>query len=717
MVRLPQAAAQTGISAVPVLGHASTSLRSEPPPAGIVDGDPGYLLAAQYPGDLDEIAEGSQDLAASPLDSMGEVSLESVLSLHSCRPFSTLLQDSRTDIRAGVAAAFEQMLAAVKVLNVRVEESEGVVAELQGNADDIDEKRRLLARHADRAERDRDAAVQCCEETEAASRRARADAAPFTERFMECEVLRSQLQVTGDELVRLKEETAACHQELGDGWPRLAQAEDAEVECNAAVSQLEAAHAEEIAILSSNHREGFAALEAEHEFRFSGLEDRMHEELATLKANNAEELMSLRAALEAARWEADMFRREHADIVRETCLRQRENARLLKRQAEAKQEAVESSVKLEAIRVSEVGAPAREAELQALQHRYAMLHRTAAEWGEALQRKRTDCEAWRRWAVHRGAAPAGGDFDEAYDELSAIANESVRFVGKSLLGSLQDSLGGLQHGSFESVVTDEAALSSVALDTSAVGSTLSSTGRSLTATPGRCRSGPPPRKSQGSFVSTSLTQTSAEARGHSRTSLGHHEFQAQSSPQFETTNADAEQGAHAGSNDSPVVSLPPPGHSRLNRAGAGIHRNTISEVSLVGHMAAVFTQDRMASPASLNRKSFLESQQLHTKQGPGEEFVEAVLKAADLEASGVDRAAVSLQEANNEIEMLAFLLDDVEIDRATRLLRTEIGKRGQELVQQRPGRSACAVVVRRLQTHLAELRQHVKAHAVKEGDR
>lgn len=93
-------------------------------------------------------------------------------------------------------------------------------------------------------------------------------------------------------------------------------------------------------------------------------------------------------------------------------------------------------------------------------------------------------------------------------------------------------------------------------------------------------------------------------------------------------------------------------------------------------------------------------------QRPGEEFVAAVLKAAELEAafSDVGKTAASLQEANNDIEMLAFLLDDAEIDRATRLLNEEIARREED-------RGTSVVVVRRLQAQLGELQKHVKLHA------
>jgi len=312
-----------------------------------------------------------------------------------------------------VNEAFAQVLRVIGSLQQRVQGSEGIVADLQAQADELEEKRRTLARQAERAERERDVAVERSEKAEAAARLARSEAAPAVERFMEAEVLRSQLQVTSDEIVRLREEVLLCQEELTNGWPRLAEAEDAEAECATAIMEMERAHADELEALETLHAEELAELKKQHAVAITEMEAAKLEEVASLKAASAEELSSLRSALEAARWEADVFRREQQDLVRETCLRQRENARLAKQTSEARQEAIDLSVKLEALKTAEAGAPAREAELQAVRQRYQLLQRTAAEWGEALERKRIDCESWRKWAVQRGAATQGEALEDA----------------------------------------------------------------------------------------------------------------------------------------------------------------------------------------------------------------------------------------------------------------------------------------------------------------
>ncbi|CAE8646080.1 unnamed protein product [Polarella glacialis] len=104
------------------------------------------------------------------------------------------------------SAVFAQVLKVVASLQGQLQESEPLVFDLQAKADSLEEKRRLLLRRAEHAERDRDVAVHRCTEGEASARRAREEAAPAVARFMEAEVLRSQLQVASEDLLRLKHE-------------------------------------------------------------------------------------------------------------------------------------------------------------------------------------------------------------------------------------------------------------------------------------------------------------------------------------------------------------------------------------------------------------------------------------------------------------------------------------------------------------------------------
>lgn len=317
---------------------------------------------------------------------------------------------------------FAQVLQIVRSLQEQLQESEPLVAELQERADSLEEKRRLLLRRAEHAERDRDIAIQRCAEVEAAAKRARDEAAPAVARFMEAEVLRSQLQSSSEELVRLKAELIECKDELAHGRPRLAEVEEDEAECAAAIAELEAAHKEEIAVLKSMHMEEMADMRAEHAANYAEVEKLSTKEITQIKMDHSEHMTQLRSASESARWQADVYVREHQDAVRELCLRQRENARLAKKHGEVRQEALELAVKLEALKAAEVGAPAREAELQAVHRRYALLQQTAADWREALARKQGECVAWRQRAKQRGSVSRRVDEDIALEaEMQALA--------------------------------------------------------------------------------------------------------------------------------------------------------------------------------------------------------------------------------------------------------------------------------------------------------
>ncbi|CAE7222650.1 Alkbh6, partial [Symbiodinium sp. CCMP2456] len=138
-------------------------------------------------------------------------------------------------------------------------DSELLLAELQEKADSLEEKHTLLLRRVRRAERDRDVAVQRSAEVEVAVRQLREEAAPVIARFMESEVLRSQLQACSEDLVRLKEEMAACKDELAEGLPKLAELEDDEAECAGALAQLEAQHTEEVSLLTTLHKQDLSS--------------------------------------------------------------------------------------------------------------------------------------------------------------------------------------------------------------------------------------------------------------------------------------------------------------------------------------------------------------------------------------------------------------------------------------------------------------------------
>jgi len=347
---------------------------------------------------------------------LGAAGLVAAGSSHEMSKGSSAIAGDSTAL-ASAPPAFALVLSAVSKLQSRLRESESTVQDLQAGLDEVEERRRSWARRAERLERERDLARRQRNDKEEEVKVVRLEASPLVEKYMEAEVLRSQMQAMEAHLERLKQELMDTREELDHGWPRLTDAEDAEAQCTAALGVLEASHSEEVAVLRSLHHEEIADARARHASRMGEIEAARQEEVAMLKVGNAEELSNLKSALENAQWQADVHVREQQDAVRETCLRQRENARLAKRFGESRQEVLELAVKLEAIRAATAGAPAREAELHAINQRSMLLQRTAAEWREALERKQLDCEVWRRRAAQRGVADDPDDRIE--DDLQA----------------------------------------------------------------------------------------------------------------------------------------------------------------------------------------------------------------------------------------------------------------------------------------------------------
>ena len=370
----------------------------------------------------ESIGDGSTDGGFSGL----QLPLAHILGPEKLKKLEEFVQGADSELAVTEEAkqlVFGQVREIVESLQVQLQESEPLVADLQEKADSMEEKRVLLERKVARAERDRDIAEQERADMEAKVKQLREETAPVIARFMEAEVLRSQIQVCSEDLVRLKQEVVACKEELKEGLPKLAEFEDDEAECAGAIAQLEASHTEEVALLKALHAEELEELRCEHAVKIAELERSKTEQIDELRRVSTEEIDELRSSLSAARWQADVYVREHQDAVREICLRQRENARLAKKHGEARQEALELAVRLEALRAAEAGAPAREAELQAVRERYVLLQQTAAEWREALVRKHGDCEVWRRRAESKGLRMRREDV-ELQAEIQSVTSAS-----------------------------------------------------------------------------------------------------------------------------------------------------------------------------------------------------------------------------------------------------------------------------------------------------
>eukprot|EP00928_Gymnodinium_smaydae_P100716 TRINITY_DN9947_c0_g2_i1.p1 TRINITY_DN9947_c0_g2~~TRINITY_DN9947_c0_g2_i1.p1 ORF type:complete len:790 (+),score=221.63 TRINITY_DN9947_c0_g2_i1:61-2430(+) len=331
-----------------------------------------------------------------------------------------------------------QMMKVIAALQAKLHESEEGIHELQAQADQLEEKRRSWSNRLERSERERSKALQQRDQLEAAADEARKEARPLMERHMELEVVKCQVPLLLEDQDRLREEKECHFQELERGWPRLTDAEDAEAQCIEAIAELELAHAEELAHVRSAFTEEGADLRARHATRMAEIEGARQADLAQIRAAHAEELLLLRSAFEDSEWQAEVYVREQQEAVREACIRQRENARIAKRCSEARAEALELAVKLEALRAAGRGAPAREAELEAVRQRCSLLQRTAAEWRESLEKKNRDCERWRRRAAQKGVV---SEVDEEEVDIRLASPASASFMSTSAAPTPQPGAG------------------------------------------------------------------------------------------------------------------------------------------------------------------------------------------------------------------------------------------------------------------------------------
>eukprot|EP00930_Biecheleria_cincta_P072249 TRINITY_DN59677_c0_g1_i1.p1 TRINITY_DN59677_c0_g1~~TRINITY_DN59677_c0_g1_i1.p1 ORF type:complete len:695 (-),score=145.18 TRINITY_DN59677_c0_g1_i1:152-2236(-) len=586
---------------------------------------------------------------------------------------------------------FAQVLQIVRSLQEQLQESEPLVADLQERADSLEEKRRLLLRRAEHAERDRDLAVQKCAEVEAAAKRARDEAAPAVARFMEAEILRSQLQSSSEELVRLKHELIECKDELARGRPRLAELEEDEAECAAAIAELEAARKEEIAVLRSIHMEEMADMRAEHAANVAEFEKHSAKEVAHIKTDHCEQMAQLRSASESARWQADVYVREHQDAVRELCIRQRENARLAKKHGEVRQEALELAVKLEALKAAEVGAPAREAELQAMHRRYALLQQTAAEWREALVRKQGDCVAWRRRAEQRGGVGHRMDEDVALEaEMQAlVANvpSQSSSPAPSGRGRRRPSTGGWSD------------VDAFGYDLSVVSMASPSPGQ------GQYPSGNYGGRSGGPWTFTPTPSRTPQMPVHRNQQYAHHHGLPSGAPQHFQQRQQEQGRSQLFLQTEPIQSSFARSTSMDRRDGGNLHR-TPSAPSLPSHIR----RPNLPMPPIPNARAPQHSRSVANtpSQHPAGEFFAVVLKAALLRAKAAGSASLKTEfssddgglppeavlggplpsgiapdsatgkliiESENEVEMLTFLLEESDAAEAEILLEMEANQR------------------------------------------
>jgi hypothetical protein len=317
-----------------------------------------------------------------------------------------------------INSVFEQMLKVITELEGRMQSNESHIDELQAKQDSIDSKCRSWRRQVERADHDLVDAEKRRDESQVAAKRARMEVTPLIERFMEAEVLRNKLDSEEEELKRLHKDIDTCENELAKGLPRLSQAEIMESELSQAVIELETAHMEEMATLRALHLEEVSDLRVQHATCLADIESSRLAEVSNAKITTTEDLGKLRSALQEVEWQSDVFVREQEDAIRELCIKQRDNARLAKRNNEVRQEALDLSVRWEAAAPPSVSS--QDSQLHIAQQRCALLQRTASEWREALRRKSADCDRWRERAAKRGIDIGPDEPEDTFVDLESL---------------------------------------------------------------------------------------------------------------------------------------------------------------------------------------------------------------------------------------------------------------------------------------------------------
>jgi len=208
------------------------------------------------------------------------------------------------------------------------------------------------------------------------------------------------------------------------------------------ILSLKAEHVEVIAKLKAQCMEEIAKIEADHAV-----------EVANFRASHDEESAKLRRNASEAMRRRDQLLQER-DIATDQLLgREREGARLQQQLADARQDVLDHSMKLKSCQagsrgLSRLGLPSTPLDhnvgngltLQAVQQRCKTLELEVTKTHDALERKQTECEKWRRrgrFPTHNSGAattraPESGPFalGPPADEFGIAAPTIFSFPAK-----------------------------------------------------------------------------------------------------------------------------------------------------------------------------------------------------------------------------------------------------------------------------------------------
>merc|ERR1712125_92379 len=331
------------------------------------------------------------------------------------------------------------MLQAVSLCHQQLHKNERVISDLHDQVAAKEKGVRSMKRQAQQAEHETEKAVcreSCAQEDAARWNRKREQYSGSGDD--ENNLLRIRHASLLAEVKRLRDGVEPSRSELHNLRDRLAACEETGKEQAAKLCALKARCQQSVTTHRVDQTEELSKLRAQHTEEFARLETQFQSQLANLRSQHAEEVSRLRCALEDAERRRARVKRDRDEAADQLMARQRDGVLLQQQCADARNEVLELSNQVKSCNLlpqvaSQLGLSIFEnsmanasalnssminmsfpgfgdegrldVELQQVRHRCKSLERECARTHDALERKQTECEHWRRRGVGAGAGP------------------------------------------------------------------------------------------------------------------------------------------------------------------------------------------------------------------------------------------------------------------------------------------------------------------------
>jgi hypothetical protein len=348
------------------------------------------------------------------------------------------------------------MLQALSQYQSHLQQNERVISDLHDQVAGKEKAVRSMKRQAQQADLDTEKALgrEARAQDDAAHwTRKRAQYSDHIEQDDETELLRVRHTSLLAEVKRLRDEVAPSRSELQNLRDRLSACEETGKEQASRLGALKAQCQQSLTGLGADQSRELSELRAQHTEEFAKLETQFQSQIANLRAHHAEEVSRLRCALDDAERRRNRVKRDRDEAADQLLARQREGALLQQQCSDARNEVLELSNQVKSCNLlpqvaSQLGLSVLDCsmanasainssminmsfpdvaeqrridmELQQMRQHCKSLERECARTHEALERKQTECERWRRRGI--AASPSG-------TRLLAVADGSTFTLG------------------------------------------------------------------------------------------------------------------------------------------------------------------------------------------------------------------------------------------------------------------------------------------------